>query len=62
MKKQIDPTLWRPIITKHPELQKTYRRSEPNIFNSYQPLSERYEIPGLMPKAPRKPRPDFKPY
>lgn len=54
MKNEFKEELWEPVVTEHPEPSKVYRNSEPHSFVQYQPLSERYEVPGLMPKAPRK--------
>lgn len=62
MKNKVDETKWKPIVTEHPEPEKRYRKSTPNKQPEYQPLSERYEVPGLMPPAPRKCNPDDKPY
>ena len=54
MKNKFDKTKWKPIVTEHPEPEKRYRKSVPNKQPEYQPLSERYDVPGLMPRAPRK--------
>lgn len=55
MKNKFNPDLWTPVITEHPKPEKKYRRSKPHIFNYYQPLSERYEVPGLLPRIPKSP-------
>ena len=62
MKNKVDPKTWKPIVTEHPEPEKRYRKSTPHKQPEYQPLSERYEVPGLMPRAPRRSNPDDKPY
>ena len=54
MKNELKPELWKPIVTEHPEPSRIYRRSESHPFIQYQPISERYEVPGLMPSAPRR--------
>lgn len=56
--KKVNPELWKPIVTEHPEPSKVYRKSEPHPYLQYQPISERYEVPGLMPRAPRKHKDD----
>lgn len=58
MKKQVNKELWKPIVTEHPEPEKVYRKSVQGSFLDYQPVSERYEVPGLMPPAPRKRKTD----
>ena len=50
-RKEFNPDLWQPVITEHPPKSKGYpkhRRHEG--FIQYQPLSERYLVPGLLPK------------
>ncbi len=50
MKNKFKPELWSPVVPARPELSKIYRRSKTQSFLDYQPLSERYQIPGLLPK------------
>lgn len=60
MKKQVDPKFWKPIVTERPQRQKVYKKSETRSFLDYQPISERYEVPGLMPRAPRRSKEEIK--
>lgn len=62
MKNTFRPELWRPVIPEHPHPSTTYRRSKPHVFTKYQPLSERYQVPGLLPSSTRKKNDDPKPY
>jgi len=44
-----------PIVQEHPTPNKKYTPHEThNGFVEWQPISERYEVPGLMPRAPRE--------
>lgn len=46
---------YNPIVSEHPKPEKKYTIHERhNGFVEWQPMSERYEVPGLMPKAPQK--------
>ena len=50
-KKGFNPDLWQPVITEHPSKSKGYpKHSRHEGFIQYQPLSERYLVPGLLPK------------
>jgi len=47
-----------PIVKEHPVPEKKFIPHEShNGFVEWQPISERYEVPGLMPRAPRKMHP-----
>jgi len=47
-----------PIVQEHPSPNKKYTPHEShNGFVEWQPISERYEVPGLMPRAPREMHP-----
>ena len=48
------PELWKPVVPWHPEPSKVYRKSKTESFLDYQPLSERYQVPGLLPRVPRE--------
>jgi len=54
MKNQFKKELWTPVVQEHPEPSKVYRKSKTESFLDYQPFSERYQVPGLLPKVPRK--------
>lgn len=44
-----------PVVKEHPAPNKKYTPHEShNGFVEWQPISERYEVPGLMPRAPRE--------
>lgn len=62
LKNKVNTALWEPIVTEHPDPIKIYRKSETKSFLDYQPVSERYEVPGLMPRAPRRSKSDSEPY
>lgn len=47
-----------PVVQEHPTPNKKYTPHEShNGFVEWQPISERYEVPGLMPRAPREMHP-----
>lgn len=49
-RKGFNPDLWQPVITEHPPASKGYPKHERHEgFIQYQPLSERYLVPGLLP-------------
>ena len=53
----VNEAISKPIVTERPSVSNTYRIAEPHKgFVEWQPISERYEVPGLMPRAPRKSR------
>lgn len=62
MKNKFDPTKWTPVVPEHPEPTKRYPKHAHHEQPNWQPPSERYEVPGLLPRAPRKSNPDNKPY
>ena len=54
MKNQFKKELWTPVITEHPKPSVGFRKHTTHIYSRWQPISERYEVPGLLPRAPRK--------
>ncbi len=54
MKNEFRKELWKPVVPYHPEPSKVYRKSKPHSFINYQPLSERYQVPGLLPKTSKE--------
>lgn len=50
MKNQFKKELWTPVITEHPKPSVGFRKHRPHIFNYWQPISERYKVPGLIPR------------
>ena len=54
MKNQFKRELWTPVVPEHPEPSRGYRKSKTESFLEYQPLSERYQVPGLLPRVPSK--------
>ena len=54
MKNQFKKELWTPVVTEHPNPSVGLRKHKPHIFSEWQPLSERYQVPGLLPKVPRE--------
>lgn len=62
LRNDVNADLWEPIVVQHPNITKPYRPSETKSFLDYQETSEKYEMPGLMPKDPNRPKSGFKPY
>lgn len=54
MKNQFKEELWQPVVTEHPKPSVGFRKHKTHIYSRWQPPSERYEVPGLMPKVPRE--------
>ena len=50
MQHKFKKELWTPVITEHPKPSVGFRKHRPHIFNNWQPISERYKVPGLIPK------------
>ena len=52
-----NPDLWRPIFCKSVEIDEakimTEKLKKINSFLDYQALEDRYEVRGIMPKAPK---------
>ncbi len=53
VKKGFNPELWQPVVPYHPAPSKVYRRSKTESFLDYEPVSERYQVPGLLPTIPK---------
>lgn len=50
-RKGFNPDLWQPVIIEHPPKSKGYPKHKRHEgFIQYQPVSERYLVPGLLPK------------
>lgn len=63
MKNDVNPDLWEPIVTKHPDLVNTPPQpSAPYVFNPIQEDYEKYEVPGIMPAAPNRHQKNGKSY
>lgn len=55
--KTFDPSLWKPLEIKPIELKEVYNPGQKHSFPfgyGYQKPSERYEVRGIMPKAPKQ--------
>lgn len=53
--------LWKPVVQEHPPVSNTYPIHKRHIgFIDYQPLSDRYQVPGLLPKTQTEDNPKFK--
>lgn len=53
---RFNPDLWRPVISEHPPKRNGYPRHETHHgFVEFQPLSERYQVPGLLPTTDEMP-------
>ena len=52
MQKQWNPDLWKPLGIKPVDVPKSHERKT-NSFLDYQVPDDRYEVRGIMPKAPK---------
>lgn len=53
MGKKWNPSLWKPLGIKSVEVKDYIKPSEKKSFLDYQAPTDRYEVRGVMPKAPR---------
>lgn len=53
MEKKWDSSLWKPLGIKSVEVKDYIRPGEKKSFLDYQAPTDRYEVRGIMPKAPR---------
>lgn len=54
--KKWHPHLWKPIGIKPVEVREDIRPGKQQSFLDYQALEDRYEVRGVMPKAPKYPK------
>lgn len=53
MEKKWNPSLWKPLGIKPVEVKDYIKPGEKKSFLDYQAPTDRYEVRGVMPKAPR---------
>ena len=56
MKSQFKKELWKPIGLKPVEVKEVIQPGKQNSFLDYQAPEDRYEVRGIMPKAPEHPK------
>lgn len=57
--KKFNPDLWTPLGIKPVEVKEVIQPGKLNSFLDYQAPDDRYEVRGIMPKAPESPKKDF---
>lgn len=54
--KKFNPDLWKPLGIKPVEVREVIQPGKLNSFLDYQAPEDRYEVRGIMPKAPEYPK------
>lgn len=54
--KKFNPALWKPLGIKPVEVKEAIQPGELHSFLDYQAPDDRYEVRGIMPKAPEYPK------